>query len=86
MIASTKAYKKHLGFCSNECMIKAQQDLLVKDASRDAIDYKSLRGILQSDPTQKQSILTNVQHLFHKKLAKITFRHERSQKEELIVD
>jgi hypothetical protein len=86
IIADKKEYKKHLGFCSQECYEKASQDLLIKNLARDSIDYRSLRGIIESDPTQKQAILTNIQQVFRKKMGKTSFNHVTSQKEDYIVD
>ena len=86
IIAEPKQYKKHMGFCSAECAEQAKQDLLIKNCNRDPLDYKSLRRLIENDPTQKQSILTHAAKHLDKKLAKITFRHATSQKEEYIID
>lgn len=86
IIVDAKQYKKHLGFCSSECYEKGKQDLLIKEVSWDPINYTSLRGLIKSDPTQKQAIISNIDNVFRKKLSKVSFNHATSQKEELIAD
>lgn len=56
IIAAKKEYRKHYGFCSAECRDLAKEDLMIKNIDRDPIDYKSLRGIIKQDSTQKQAI------------------------------
>ena len=41
IIARPKWYKRHGGFCSQECLEKAQQDGLVKNDTFDHMDYKA---------------------------------------------
>lgn len=84
IIAESKAYRKHMGFCSRTCMEKAKNDLLIKNTDRDPIDYKSLRGIIKQDPTQKQAIITKISNYLHKKLLHATFPHETPQKERVL--
>lgn len=84
IIADPKAYRKHMGFCSQACADKALDDLLIKNAERDPIDYKSLRGMIKQDPTQKEAIFTKVRAYLRKKLLHRTFRHQTSQKEKVL--
>ncbi len=81
IIADQNAYRKHLGFCSEECSKKAQNDLLIKNIDRDPVDYKSLRGLIKQDPTQKQAIIHKIWQYIQKKLLHITFNNKKSQKE-----
>ncbi len=84
LICTAKAYRKHFGFCSLACATQAQQDLLIKNAERDPIDYKALRGLIKQDPTQKQAITHNIQAHVKKHLLHTTFRHEEPQKEKVL--
>jgi predicted sulfurtransferase len=68
IICDSKEYHKHAGFCSSECSEKAKTDLLIKNSDWDPVDYKSLRGIIKQDPTQKQAITEQVKSYLEKQL------------------
>ena len=78
LLCSEKAYRKHLGFCSRECYENARKDGFVKMVDWDKFDYKSTR-LLEDGVSRIQ------QHL-DKKLANIEWRHEKSQKEDMILE
>lgn len=82
----SKEHRKHMGFCSQECVEKAKNDLLIKNVDRDPVDYKSLRGIIKQDPTQKQAIITKISAYIDKKLLHRTFVHAQSQKEKVVYE
>lgn len=84
IMVDQKEHRKHFGFCSTACVEKAKQDLLIKNVDRDPIDYKSLRGIIKQDPTQKQAILTKTASYITKKLLHTTFKNQESQKEKVL--
>ncbi len=84
--ALPKEYKKHFGLCSQSCADNAIKNLLIKNIDRDSIDYKSLRGIIKQDPTQKEAILTKTAAYIHKKLLHVEFRHQEPQKEKVLMD
>ncbi len=86
IIADQKIYRKHYGFCSQACAEHAKSDLLIKDVTRDSLDYKSLRGLIKQDPTQKQAITDKVRRIIEKKLLHTTFRHKLSQKEKILYE
>ena len=86
IICEPKAYKKHFGFCSESCANDAQKDLLLKNADRDPIDYKSLRGIIKQDPTQKQAITAQINNRIKKHLLHTTFNHKEPQKEKVLYE
>lgn len=86
IIADQKIYRKHYGFCSLECSEKAKKDLLIKDVAWDSLDYKSLRGIIKQDPTQKQAIVDKITRIIEKKLLHTTFKHMTSQKEKVLYE
>lgn len=84
IIATPTAYRKHMGFCSSKCAEQWQKDLLIKNMERDPIDYKSLRGIIKKDPTQKQAITEKIQQYLRKKLLHTEFPHQDPQKEKVL--
>ncbi len=86
IIADPKEYKKHFWFCSQSCADHAMKDILIKNIDRDSIDYKSLRGIIKQDPTQKEAILTKTANYIRKKLLRVTFRHQEPQKEKVVME
>lgn len=86
IMVDPKEHRKHFWFCSQECVDKSKTDLLIKNVDRDPIDYKSLRGIIKQDPTQKQAILTKIASYIDKKLLHRTFAHATSQKEKVLYE
>jgi len=84
IMVDPKEHRKHFWFCSQTCAEQAKTDLLIKNADRDPIDYKSLRGIIKQDPTQKQAIITKIAAYIDKKLLHRTFTHTTSQKEKVL--
>lgn len=86
IICTQKAYRKHFGFCSESCAENAKKDLLIKNADWDSVDYKSLRGIIKQDPTQKQAITTQIVNYVNKKLLHTEFEHKQPQKEKVLYE
>lgn len=86
IIADKKVYRKHFGFCSQSCADKARADLLIRDVDRDPIDYKSLRGLIKQDPTQKEAIFDKIRKYITKKLLHTEFRHQEPQKEKVLYE
>ena len=86
IIAEPKAYRKHYGFCSAECRDKGMNDLLIKNIDRDPVDFKSLRGLIIQDPTQKEAIKDKVQKIIKKKTLHAEFPHKESQKEKVLYE
>ncbi len=84
IIASKKEYRKHYGFCSEECRTSAEEDMLIKNIDWDPIDYKSLRGLIKQDPTQKQAIKEKISNIIRKKTLHAEFKHKQSQKEKVL--
>jgi predicted sulfurtransferase len=78
LIATEKAYRKHLGFCSRECYEKARLDGFVKDMEWDKFDYKNTRR--EADGLGKTAT-----HL-DRKLANLEWKYSTSQKEEEVVE
>ncbi len=86
IIVTYKAYRKHYGFCSLACKESGMKDLLIKNIERDPVDFKSLRGLIKQDPTQKQWILENTSKIINKKTLHAEFIHKESQKEKVLYD
>ncbi len=86
IIADPKAYRKHFWFCSQSCADHAMKDMLIKNADRDSVDYKSLRWIIKQDPTQKEAIMTKTANYVRKKLLHVTFKHQEPQKEKAVYE
>ncbi len=86
LIATEKAYRKHMGFCSRECYEKARLDGLIKVVDWDKIDYLSLGRDARSKPSEHDAIFARIQEHLDRKLAPLTWKHETSQKEEDIVE
>ncbi|MFA7298273.1 MAG: rhodanese-like domain-containing protein [Candidatus Absconditabacterales bacterium] len=85
IIASRKAYKQHLGFCSQECFDKGKHDLLIKpDFSIDKKDYKKLRSQIKLGKIDMHKTHEGISRYLDNKLNKYTFNHIHSQKEEYI--
>lgn len=86
IIADHKTYRKHYGFCSTACKNNGLEDLLIKDVDRDPLDFKSLRGLIKQDPTQKEAIKDKVHKIITKKTLHAEFRHKESQKEKVLYE
>ncbi len=78
LIATEKAYRKHLGFCSRECYEWARLDGFVKNTQWDKFDYKSSRDLPNGIPL--------IQANLDRKLANLEWKYATSQKEENIVE
>ena len=78
LICTEKSYQKHMGFCSWECYQWARLDGFVKDIKWDKCEYKQSR----ISPEWMQRIQTYLD----RKLSNMEWKHEKSQKEEEIVE
>jgi len=84
LICKSSEYRRHLWFCSSECMNNAKSDLLVKSMRGDRWDYRSLRAQIQRDPSQRDPILDAVSKYYASRLEGLEFRHSLSQKEDYL--
>lgn len=81
IIALPEQYKKHFGFCSEECYNKALNDLLVRnDFSFDHMNYKILRGQIKANPEKRDLIKVQIINHLKANLDGIKFNHEKSAK------
>lgn len=60
--------------------------MLIKNIDRDPVDFKSLRGLIEQDPTQKEAIKDKIQKIIRKKTHHAEFVHEESQKEKVLYE
>jgi UPF0176 protein len=87
IIADKKQYKKHAGFCSEECAKNAVETLLVKtDLDFDSMKYKQKRGAIKRYPELKEELENEMRNHLKKQLDGVVFSHATSQKEEFIID
>lgn len=86
IIATEKAYRKHLGFCSFECYQNARNDGFIKNMSWDKMDYLTLGRTWRADPSKKNEVIWEIQKHLDSKLEKIEWKHKVSQKEEEIIE
>ncbi|GAB0174541.1 MAG: rhodanese-related sulfurtransferase [Candidatus Altimarinota bacterium] len=86
LICTEKAYKNHLGFCSEECYKNARQDGLIKNMSWDKFDYLGLGRVWRLDGSKKDGIINEIQQHLDQKLGKIEWKNKVSQKEEEILE
>lgn len=84
ILARKKQYKRHGGFCSQECFDKACQDGLVKNDRFDSMDYKSLRHQVKAGKLTQDSFQAMVKEQLDNIVIDKNFRHQTSQKEEFV--
>ena len=66
IICRKKQYKRHMGFCSEECYQNAKKDLLIKDLDRDSYDYQAVRDAIKADPARAEEFRQQIaDHLSH---------------------
>ncbi len=82
LICTPKAYKKHFGFCSEECVEAAKKDFYVKETSFDSMNYKMKRAAIKIDPSKKEEIFDDLTEYLNKKLSWIEFVNKESLREE----
>ncbi len=87
LITTKKAYKKHMGFCSEECYKNARQDGFIRTMDWDSFDYKALlRKAKNEGPESVNTTLQYIAKHLDTALAGVTFCHAKSQKETEIVE
>lgn len=84
ILADHDEFVKHMGFCSEECALKARRDWLVKVVDWDDMDYKALWRTWRNDPSKKEEIMQAIDIHLVKKLENVEFNHKTSQKEDVI--
>lgn len=83
-IAQPKQYRKHFGFCSEECAEKAMHDLMIRYDDFDSMDYKSLRGRIKQTPEAREQIAEEIRSHVRKHLAGIEFPVQQPKPNELL--
>ena len=86
LISDSKEYKKHFGFCSEECFKNATIDWHVKKYEFDKMNYKLERAKIKVNPELKLEIMQNIKEHLEKNLKWIVFNNKTSLKEEYLID
>lgn len=86
LIATEKAYRNHMGFCSQECYLKGREDGLIKTVPWDKLNYLELGRTWRADSEKKSEIFQLIQKNLDGKLAKVEWKHKTSQKEDMILE
>ena len=84
IIADPAEYKKHMGFCSEECAHGAMEDLYIKSEAFDPMDYKQLRIEVKVDPSKKEENYAKAKAHLQKKLEGVEFNHKTPVEREII--
>ncbi len=82
LICEPKAYKKHFGFCSEECFNAAKKDFFIKDAPFDKMNYKMQRAQIKVKPELETEIFEKLEQYLDKKLSWVEFNNKESLREE----
>jgi UPF0176 protein len=85
IIAKPKEYRKHMGFCSEECSEKAKTDILIRDVKFDPINYKELRGKVKQNPDSKEEIAKGIARHIEAWLSDVEFNHKTPVAEEILL-
>lgn len=83
IIAKPKEYRKHMGFCSEECAENAKQDILIRDVKFDPINYKELRGAIKQDSSKREQIVNGIAKHLTEWLDGVEFNHKTPVLEEI---
>ena len=60
LIADKEEYKKHFGFCSQECADKARSSGYVKKVDFDTFDYKNERARMKVKPELEERVMGKI--------------------------
>lgn len=85
IIAKPKEYRKHMGYCSEECAENAKKDIQIRDVKWDPINYKELRGEIKQDPTREEEIKQGIRKHIEEWLDGVEFNHKHPVEEEIIL-
>lgn len=86
LICTEKAYKKHMGFCSEECYLSARKDGLVKNMPWDLMDYKETAREARRSAGNFDLFMGKIADHLDRTLAKVEWKHKNTQKETDIVE
>lgn len=86
IIADKKEYKEHFGFCSLECAQNALSNWYVKNVDFDKMNYKNEKSTIKRYPEKKDEIMEKIRTHLEDNLRWIDFNHEKSQKEDFVID
>ena len=78
VIANPKEYKKHFGFCSEECWHNGIDDLNIRNIDFDNIDYNEMRNKVKRGVDTKENIQIQISEHLEDKLSKVNFKNKTS--------
>ena len=78
IIAKPKEYKKHFGFCSEECVHNSINDLNIRDVEFDDFDYNEMRRSIKKGIETKANVQRIITEHIKKNLNNIKFKVETS--------
>jgi UPF0176 protein len=84
IIADPEEYKKHMGFCSEQCANNAMNDLYIKKEDFDPIDYKELRVEVKNDPSRKEENYKKGRDHLKKKLDGVKFNYKKPVERDIV--
>jgi len=84
IIAKPKEFRKHNGFCCQECVEKALGDLMVRNVKFDPMDYKAERLKIKLDPEVKEEVEREVRAHILSRVKDVEFKHIHPPVEELL--
>lgn len=78
IIADPKEYRKHFGFCSEECWHNSIENLNIRNAKFDELDYNEIRSTIKKGVETKSNVHKLISEHLTEKLSKINFRNKTS--------
>jgi len=78
IIAEPKEFKKHVGFCSEECVQNSINDLNIRNVQFDSLDYNELRKSIKRGTETKDKVQKIISEHVEKNLSKIEFKVKSS--------
>ncbi|MDQ7008952.1 MAG: rhodanese-like domain-containing protein [Candidatus Gracilibacteria bacterium] len=82
LICKKTEYKKHFGFCSEECFNSSKNDFFIKSASFDSMNYKMKRADIKVNPELKSEIFETMENHLSKQLSGVVFSNKTTLREE----
>ncbi|MFN3196347.1 MAG: rhodanese-related sulfurtransferase [Chlorobiota bacterium] len=85
IIAKPKQYRKHMGFCSEQCANRAKEDILIRDVKFDPLEYKQLRGKIKQDNSKREEVVAGIAKHIEEWLRGAEFNHKTPVEEEIVL-
>jgi UPF0176 protein len=82
LICNKNEYKKHFGFCSEECYLESKENFFIKSAYFDSMNYKIRRADIKVNPELKDKIFEKMNNHLSRELWWVTFINKKSLRED----